>query len=158
MGFGTFTIGLLWAAAIVGEVLFFAFSQRIMQVFGVERLLAIGLCGGIIRWTGTAFVTNEYLMLVLQALHGVSFACAHFALMQFIRAHVPANLRNTAQGLYAALAGGVLLSSVTWVSGPLYQNYGGKGYLAMALISASGLAIALYYIRTNPKTRSGAAT
>ena len=158
LGFGTFTIGLLWAAAIVGEVLFFTFSQRFVQAVGVERLLAIGLFGGIVRWVGTAIVTNEYMMLALQMLHGVSFACAHFALMQFIRAHVPANLRNTAQGLYAALAGGLLLSSVTWMSGPLYENYGGKGFVAMALISAIGLAIAIYYIRTNPKVPGTAAT
>jgi MFS transporter, PPP family, 3-phenylpropionic acid transporter len=60
-------------------------------------------------------------------------------------------LRNTAQGLYAALAGGVLLSSITWMSGPIYEAYGGKGFLAMALISAIGVIIAIHYIRTNPK-------
>ena len=75
---------------------------------GIERLLVVGLCRGIIRWLGTAFVSNEFLMLGLQMMHGVSFACAHLALMHFIRAHVPPNLRNTAQGLYAALAGGAL--------------------------------------------------
>ena len=150
LGFGTFTIGLLWGAAIVGEVTFFATSQKIVQAIGVERLLLIGLSGGIVRWVGTAFITNEYMVLVLQLLHGVSFACAHLALMHFIRAHVPPNLRNTAQGIYAALAGGVLLSSVTWMSGPLYDNFGGKGFLAMAIISAIGLLIAVYYIRSNP--------
>ena len=150
LGFGTFTIGLLWGAAIVGEVTFFATSQKIIHAIGVERLLLIGLSGGIVRWVGTAFITNEYMVLVLQLLHGVSFACAHLALMHFIRAHVPPNLRNTAQGIYAALAGGVLLSSVTWMSGPLYDNFGGKGFLAMAIISAIGLLIAVYYIRSNP--------
>ena len=154
LGFGTFTIGLLWAAAIVGEVIFFATSQKIIQAIGIERLLMVGLFGGIVRWVGTAFLTNENLMLMLQLLHGVSFACAHLALMHFIRAHVPPNLRNTAQGLYAALAGGVLLSSVTWMSGPLYENFGGKGFLAMAIISAIGLLIAVYYIRSNPKAQS----
>ena len=150
LGFGTFTIGLLWGAAIVGEVTFFATSQKIVQAIGVERLLLIGLSGGIVRWVGTAFINNEYMVLVLQLLHGVSFACAHLALMHFIHAHVPPNLRNTAQGIYAALAGGVLLSSVTWMSGPLYDNFGGKGFLAMAIISAIGLLIAVYYIRSNP--------
>ena len=158
LGFGTFTIGLLWAAAILGEVTLFTYSQKIVLQLGVERLLVIGLAGGILRWIATAFVTNEFVLLFVQSLHGVSFACAHFALMQFIRAHVPPNLRNTAQGLYAALAGGVLLSSVTWMSGPIYEAYSGRGFLAMALISALGLAIALYYIRSNPKVQGAAAT
>jgi MFS transporter, PPP family, 3-phenylpropionic acid transporter len=151
LGFSTFVIGLLWASGIIGEVIFFSISHRIVHAIGVERLLIIGLAGGVIRWVGTAFLTNEFLLLVLQLSHAVSFACAHLALMHFIRAHVPANLRNTAQGLYAALAGGVLLSSITYMSGPIYEAYSGRGFLAMAFISALGLAISVYYIRTNPK-------
>ena len=158
LGFGTFTIGLFWAAAIAGEVAFFATSKKIVQAIGVERLLLVGLAGGIVRWTGTAFITNEYFILVLQLLHAVSFACAHLALMNFIRAHVPHNLRNTAQGLYAALAGGLLLSSVTWMSGPLYANFGGLGFLAMAIISGIGLMIAVVYIRSNPIAQTAAET
>jgi MFS transporter, PPP family, 3-phenylpropionic acid transporter len=157
LGFSTFMIGLLWASGIVGEVVFFGFAHRIVVAIGVERLLVIGLAGGVVRWVGTAFLTNEFLLLVLQLSHAISFACAHLALMHFIRAHVPPNLRNTAQGLYAALAGGVLLSSITWMSGPIYDVYGGLGFLAMALISAIGLAIAVFYIRTNPKVMGGAA-
>jgi MFS transporter, PPP family, 3-phenylpropionic acid transporter len=151
LGFSTLMIGLLWTSGIIGEVIFFNFSHRIVHVVGVERLLVIGLAGGTLRWVGTAFITNEAFLLVLQLSHAVSFACGHLALMHFIRAHVPANLRNTAQGLYAALAGGVLLSSITYLSGPIYEAYSGKGFLAMALISAIGLAISVYYIRSNPK-------
>ncbi|MDE2446183.1 MAG: MFS transporter [Alphaproteobacteria bacterium] len=151
LGFNTFAIGVLWTASIIGEVTFFGFSQKIVQRLGVERLLLVGLAGGIVRWLGTGFATNEYIMFVLQSLHGISFACAHLALMHFIRAHVPAHLRNTAQGLYAALAGGVLLSSVTWMSGRLYTSFGGLSFIAMALISGLGLVIALAYMRFNPR-------
>ena len=158
LGFSTFTIGLLWASGIVGEVVFFGLAHRIVDAIGVERLLVIGLAGGVVRWVGTAFLTNEVLLLVLQLSHAISFACAHLALMHFIRSHVPPNLRNTAQGIYAALAGGVLLSTITFMSGPIYEAYSGRGFLAMALISAIGLAIAVYYIRTNPKVQGGAAT
>ncbi len=158
LGFDTFTIGLLWASGIIGEVIFFGFAHRIVSAIGVERLLVIGLAGGIVRWVGMAFLTNEFVLLVLQLSHAVSFACAHLALMHFIRANVPSNLRNTAQGIYAALAGGVLLSSITFMSGPIYEAYSGKGFLAMALISALGLAIAVYYIRTNPKVQGEVGT
>jgi MFS transporter, PPP family, 3-phenylpropionic acid transporter len=157
LGFNTFAIGVLWTSSIIGEVTFFGFSQKIVQRLGVERLLLVGLLGGIVRWVGTAFATNEFLMLILQSLHGVTFACAHLALMHFIRAHVPPHLRNTAQGLYAALAGGVLLSSVTWMSGHLYTSFGGLSFLAMALISGIGLIVALIYIRSNPKEQAQAA-
>ena len=157
LGFSTLMIGLFWTSGIIGEVVFFNFSHKIVEAIGVERLLVVGLAGGILRWIGTAFFTNEYVLLILQLSHGISFACGHLALMHFMRAHVPPNLRNTAQGIYAALAGGVLLSSITFMSGPIYEAYGGLGFLAMAMISAIGLAIAVYYIRTNPKAMGGAA-
>jgi MFS transporter, PPP family, 3-phenylpropionic acid transporter len=151
LGFSTLTIGLLWACAVVSEVGLFAFSNRIIERLGSPLLLCVGLGGGVVRWTGMAFATGPIMFGVLQALHAISFAAAHLALMHFIRLNVPSKLRNTAQGLYAALAGGVLLSSVTWLSGPLYQTYGGYAYLAMAGLCSAGMFMALSYLRLSPK-------
>jgi MFS transporter, PPP family, 3-phenylpropionic acid transporter len=151
LGFSTLTIGILWACAVVSEVGLFAFSNRVIERLGSPLLLCVGLMGGIVRWTGMAFARNAIEFGILQALHAISFAAAHLALMHFIRLNVPNKLRNTAQGLYAALAGGVLLSSVTWMSGPLYQSYEGYAYLAMAGICSAGLFLGLSYLRLSPK-------
>jgi MFS transporter, PPP family, 3-phenylpropionic acid transporter len=150
LGFSTLTIGVLWACAVLTEVGLFAFSNRIIERLGTPLLLCVGLAGGVVRWTGMAFAGGVIEMGLLQALHAISFASAHLALMHFIRLNVPGNLRNTAQGLYAALAGGVMLSSVTWLSGPLYSNFGGHAYLAMAMISVFGLGLAVAYARLSP--------
>jgi MFS transporter, PPP family, 3-phenylpropionic acid transporter len=157
LGFDTLTIGVLWACAVLAEVGLFGFSNRVIGRLGSPLLLCVGLGGGIIRWVGMAFATSETAFGILQSLHAVSFACAHLALMHFIRLNVPGNLRNTAQGLYAALAGGVLLSSVTWMSGPLYATYGGYAYLAMAGICSAGLFMALGYLRLSPKVHAAVA-
>jgi MFS transporter, PPP family, 3-phenylpropionic acid transporter len=151
LGFDTMTIGILWACGVLSEVALFAFSNRIINRLGSPLLLSIGLAGGVIRWTGMAFATGVVVMGLLQMLHAVSFASAHLALMHFIRLNVPHRLRNTAQGLYAAIAGGVLLSSVTWMSGPVYENYGGKAYLVMAMICLLGLGFIVVYVRLSPK-------
>jgi MFS transporter, PPP family, 3-phenylpropionic acid transporter len=158
LGFGTLTIGILWACAVMAEVALLAFSNRVIGLFGSPLLLCIGLSGGILRWVGMAYFSNVYAMGVLQALHACSFACAHLALMHFIRLNVPKSLRNTAQGLYAAVAGGVFLSSATWISGPLYQVYGGHAYLGMALICVFGLLNVILFIRLSPKALAVAAT
>lgn len=157
LGFSTMTIGLLWACAVLSEVALFAFSNRIIEKLGSPLLLCIGLVGGGARWAGMAFASDVYVTALLQSLHAVSFACAHLALMHFIRLTVPPNLRNTAQGLYAALAGGVLLSSVTWMSGPLYDAFGGKAYLAMAMITIFGLGLAVGNARLSPTVPAAAA-
>ncbi len=144
LGFSTFQIGMLWAAAVLAEAGLFFFSNRVVADLGVARLLCVGLFGGSMRWIGMSFATNLYMFGALQALHCISFACSHLALMHFIRQNVPLNLRNTAQALYTAFAGGLLLSSVTWASGPLYTEFGGHAYLFMAAICITGLIIALF--------------
>ena len=98
-----------------------------------------------------AFASGVVEMGLLQSLHAVSFASAHLALMHFIRLNVPTSLRNTAQGLYTALAGGVLLSSATWISGPLYAAFGGRAFLAMAMLCLFGLGLAIGYANLSPK-------
>ncbi|MEO6608815.1 MAG: MFS transporter [Aestuariivirga sp.] len=153
-GFSTMTIGLLWAFAVLAEVALFAFSNRVVAALGVYRLLCLGLTGAVIRWIGMAFVSDFETSAALQMLHAFSFASAHLALMHFIRINVHPNLRSTAQGIYAALAGGLLLSSVTWASGPLYMDFGAKGYLAMAMIAMFGLGLALFSLVVSPKVPS----
>ncbi len=153
-GFSTMTIGILWAFAVLAEVALFAFSNRMVSMFGVYRLLCLGLTGAVIRWVGMAFVTDFATTAALQMLHALSFASAHLALMHFIRLNVHPSLRNTAQGLYAALAGGLLLSSVTWASGPLFMTFGAKAYLAMAMIASFGLGLGVFSLFVSPKVPS----
>lgn len=155
--FSTMTIGVLWAFAVLAEVALFSVSNFVVAKFGIYRLLCLGLTGAVVRWVGMAFVSDFAITAGLQMLHALSFASAHLALMHFIRLNVHPKLRNTAQGLYAALAGGLLLSSVTWASGPLYMNFGAKGYLAMALIACFGLGLALFSLAVSPKVSSTAA-
>ncbi|MDE2384571.1 MAG: MFS transporter [Alphaproteobacteria bacterium] len=159
LGFNTFDIGVLWAAAIIGEVTLFFFSNRVLRSVGVERMLCIGLFGATMRWAGMSVATNFYVIFALQLLHAISFATAHLSLMHFIRLHVPPKLRNTAQGLYTAIAGGLMLSSVSYVSGPLYARFGGLTFLFTAGLAALGLGVALYnLVKLSPRVRFAAAT
>jgi PPP family 3-phenylpropionic acid transporter len=159
LGFTTFEVGTLWAAGIFAEVTMFFFSGPLVKRFGVARLLCVGLAGGVIRWLGMGFATNLYLVGVLQAMHCVSFVIAHLSLMHFIRLNVPLKLRNTAQGLYTAFASGLLLSSVTWASGPLYARFGGHAFLFSALLAAIGLGVALFnLLRLTPTKPMAAAS
>jgi MFS transporter, PPP family, 3-phenylpropionic acid transporter len=154
LGFSSFGIGILWAMGIIAEVTLFFTSGYLLRYVPVQYLLCIGLLGALIRWVGMAYATNFYLIAILMAFHGISFATAHLSLMHFIRLNVPSNLRNTAQGLYTAVASGLLLSLVTWASGPLYDAYGGRAYLFTAAIAIIGLLIAVFnLLRLSPTVR-----
>ena len=154
LGFSSLDIGMLWAMGILAEVTLFFSAGFLLRRLPVSYLLCIGLSGAVIRWIGMAYATNFYLIALLMAFHGISFATAHLSLMQFIKMNVPSNLRNTAQGLYTAFASGLLLSLVTWASGPLYDAYAGKAFLFTAAIAIAGLMIALFNLfRLSPRVR-----
>jgi MFS transporter, PPP family, 3-phenylpropionic acid transporter len=154
LGFNSFDISLLWVAAVSTEVALLGFSNRLLEVLGPSRLLLIGLGGGVVRWVMMASFSNYGFLLASQMLHALTFASAHLGAMHFIRLMVPPDFRNRAQGFYSALSGGVFMASMAWISGRLYQTWGGQAYYAMALISlvAFGLAIAL--VRLNPRVRA----
>ena len=157
LGYGKLAIGTLWAMCVMAEVVLFAFSDRPVARFGAATLIAAGIAGGLLRWTIMGFDPPGWLLFPVQALHAASFALTHLGTMHFIQDSVPAGLRNTAQGIYAAVSGGIVMSSVVWLSGPLYGAYGGAAYFFMAGISAVALMLALRLRRLSPTEPAAAA-
>lgn len=151
MGFGKFTIGKLWAIAVVIEVTMFAFSSVFYKRFGAANLIVIGVACGVVRWMAMAFQPPLAVLYVAQGLHAGSFGLTHLGTMHYIRENVPENMRNTVQGLFSALSGGIVLAATMWASGPLYAAFGGAGYLAMAGCSLIALGLALMLRRINPR-------
>jgi PPP family 3-phenylpropionic acid transporter len=158
LGFSPFTIGVLWAFAVLAEVLLLAFSNRVIERFGPGTVFLAGIAGGILRWSLLAFVETLPALLLLQTLHAASFALTHLGTMHMIRLMVPERLRNRAQALNSAISGGVLMSASIWASGPLFHHFGAKAYLAMAAISVAALLIAVPLLRISPRVRAAADT
>lgn len=156
LGYGKLMIGTLWATAVMTEVVLFAFSARPVARYSAATLIAAGVAGGLLRWTIMGFDPPTWLLFPAQALHAASFALTHLGTMHFIQDKVPAGLRNTAQGIYAAVSGGIVMSSIVWLSGPLYGAYGGAAYFFMAGFSAVALALALRLQRLSPKAPGAA--
>jgi MFS transporter, PPP family, 3-phenylpropionic acid transporter len=157
LGFSSFDIGVLWMFAVSAEVALFVFSNRVVARFGPSRLLLIGMAGGVLRWVVMASFTSYQAMILAQLLHALSFAAAHLGTMHFIRLMVPSNIRNRAQGLYSALAGGVLMSSTAWTAGLLYRDIGGQAYFAMSLVSLTSFVLAVLLLRFSPRVRAAGA-
>lgn len=151
LGFDTLMIGFLWTAAVSAEVALLAFSNVVVKRFGPEKLVLAGIAGGIVRWLGMAFATSFSANLVLQLLHVASFALTHLGTMHLIRQSVPEHARNRAQGIYSALAGGVLMASTSWMSGKLYGTLGGLAYLPMAALSIVALVGAMRLFGISPR-------
>jgi len=157
LGYSKFVIGMLWAASVMAEVLMFAFSNRFYRAFGSVRLIMLGTGIASIRWVVTALAPPLGILFLVQTLHAGSFGLTHLGTMHYIRERVPANMRNTAQGLYSVLSSGMLLSGTMWASGALYAGLGGGAFFVMAVISALACGLALLLQAISPRARAAAA-
>lgn len=143
-GITTAWVGVLWAIAIVGEVILFAYSGRVVRRWGPPVLLVAATSASVLRWLAMSLAPPLALLIPLQTLHTLTYGASHLGAMHFISLAVPVGAQGTAQALYATVASGVLMGVATLVSGWFFARFGSHAYIAMALLSAAGLAGALY--------------
>ena len=72
-------------------------------------------------------------------LHALTFGATYLGAMHFLSRNVPPTAAASAQTLFAAASSGFGGGLVMAAAGALYAAYGGRAYLAMALLSAAGL-------------------
>jgi PPP family 3-phenylpropionic acid transporter len=135
-------IGWLWAGSVIVEIVLFAVSGPIIARAGSMRLVMFAALAGIVRWLLFAWSTTLPALIVGQVLHAATFAAAHLAAMHFIARNAPPGLSATSQGVYAAIAGTVMGLSM-FVSGGLYERFGGMAFVPMALMCAVSLCVSV---------------
>jgi PPP family 3-phenylpropionic acid transporter len=135
--------GLLWATGVASEITFLVFMAPLRRRFGDWTLLMLGGAGAAVRWTAYAFSPPLWLLWPLQALHALSFAAAYFSGLHIVDRLSPPRSKTLAQTLNSALSSGVLIGLATIASGPLFDRFGAKGYLAMTVLALLGLLAAL---------------
>jgi MFS transporter, PPP family, 3-phenylpropionic acid transporter len=158
LGFDKFTIGSFWAISIMAEVTLFGFSNHLVRCIGAINLIVIGIAVGVVRWALMAYDLPLGVNVLTQLLHAITFAMLHLGTMHYIRQTVPPGLRNSAQGLYAAFSGGIVMTAAIGISGVFYSSLLGKTYLIMAAMSLVALSFALALKRTSPKALAAADT
>jgi PPP family 3-phenylpropionic acid transporter len=121
---GTF-IAALWALGVAAEIVLFAVQARLPPVFTPTVML--------IPW--------------LQVLHALSFGATHLGTLMFLARNAPAGKAATAQG-YFAITAGLVMAAATGISGVLYQDFGSRAYVAMALVAIAGGACGFIAHRT----------
>lgn len=136
--------GMLWAIAVLAEVLLFAYSGPLLARISPVTLLIAGAGLSLVRWVAMAFDPPLALLIPLQALHAFTYGGSHVAAIHFIHRSVPIPMQGSAQALYATVASGLAMGSATLIAGKLYAASGSTAYLAMAVIAGIGLAAAFW--------------
>jgi len=140
LGLSGTTIGALWSIGVVGEVALFWYSTRVLARTGAFGLLVLGAAGAVARWVGTGFDPPLAVLFALQAGHALSFAAVHLGCVHALGAIAPQGLAGTTQGLYT-VASGIATALAIAASGPLYRDFAGQAYWAMAALAAVGLCL-----------------
>ena len=132
--------GLLWAFSVLVEIGFMWVVEPWRRRVGIGPwlMLSIGAGAAVVRWTAMAFAPPLWVLWPLQTLHALSFAATYLAGVQIIERLSPADNHTAAQTLSSVVSAGVLIGLATAASGPLYDAYDLKGYLAMAALAATG--------------------
>ncbi len=95
------------------------------------------------RWIALSFSPPLWLLFPIQALHALSFTATYFGALRLMEQLSPPKAASAAQTLNSAVSGGVLIGLATIVSGPLFDALGARGYLVMAAIAGTGVALAV---------------
>lgn len=147
-GIDDITISFLWAESVAVEIVLMLFGGWLLQRLGVCGLIGLGLGAGLVRWTGMAFTTELWALVLLQALHSCTFAACHLGAMAFLQRALPVHGAAIGQSLYYALGTGVTQALVFQFSGLLYAEYGQRAFLGMTVVSATGMVALLLLART----------
>jgi MFS transporter, PPP family, 3-phenylpropionic acid transporter len=126
----------LWSEAVAAEVVvFFLVGPALLNRIHPATMVSVAAAAGIVRWAAMASSSSAMVLVLVQPLHGLTFAALHLACMRMIPAIVPSGLAATAQALYAVSAGATT-ALLTLASGWIYAKFSAQGFLVMALLCA----------------------
>ena len=146
-GYSEAAIAWLWVEGVVAEILLLAAGKHLLRRYSTATLLAVGGIGSAVRWSLTALTDDLWLLIVLQALHALSFAIVHLASVTTLARVVPPERLASAQALWTAVYAGIFISGAMALAGWLYELQGQEAaYGAMAGFSLAGL-VALLLLR-----------
>jgi MFS family permease len=117
-------MGLALSVATLSELVVFSSSGRLLDRWGIRNLLLLALTTLAVRLLAYALVTNAWLVLPIQLLHGLSFSALWTAGVAYADKLAPPGLGATAQGLFTGVFFGVAAATGAFLGGILYEKVG----------------------------------
>jgi MFS transporter, PPP family, 3-phenylpropionic acid transporter len=142
-GISSEAAGMLWSLSVAGEVvMFFVLGPWLLARLQPAHAIAIAAAVASMRWFISALTVDLSALVLIQPLHGVTFALLHLACMRILAISVPLGLAATAQAIYGTVGIGVATAILTIVSGLLYSWLGAKAFIAMSVLCLMALPVA----------------
>lgn len=146
IGYSRTEIGLLWALGVVAEVVVFIYMHRLLQRWGIRRimLVSLGLC--VLRWLLIgALAEHLWLMLLAQILHAATFGALHAVGIALVHHYFSERTQGQGQALFSSIGFGLGGAIGAFCSGLLWDDFGALTTFALSA-AASFVAIVLALI------------
>ena len=142
-GLGPELISLLWSESVASEVIIFLLiGPKLLQRFGPRLVSALCAALGVLRWIVMAQTAWVPALVLVQPLHGFTFALLHLACMYVLSQIVPSGLAATGLTFFSTITA-VASVLLTLVAGLLYGQLGPASFWAMAGLCAIAVPVAL---------------
>uniref|UniRef100_A0A7S2N1P0 Major facilitator superfamily associated domain-containing protein n=1 Tax=Helicotheca tamesis TaxID=374047 RepID=A0A7S2N1P0_9STRA len=107
LGSSSTMCGLTVVVTVVFEIPIFQMSPKLLELFGPEKLQEIACLAYITRVVGYTFIPKNrmWMVLFLEPLHGVTYACAKTSQVEFAARIAPKGYESSGQGLLQGLIG-----------------------------------------------------
>jgi len=158
IGLGDTIVGILWAWAVVAEVVMFMAFKRLFAHLSASRMIAMAGVAAIVRWIAYPLIWPLGLgvpgFFAVQTLHALSTALILLGVQKLIADTVTEERTGAAQGM-VFFATGFAMAAVTLASGPLYDAFGVYGFIVMVGVAGLGLALVALASRSAPERHLG---
>ncbi len=98
-------MGIALTVSTISEIPAMFFSDRILRKFGARGMLIIAMSAIGLRLIAYSLTVQPWLVLVIQLIHGLTFAAIYIAGVYFAEQVAPPGMKATAQGMF----GGTLM-------------------------------------------------
>ena len=155
-----------WTTAVmsigqVAEILTMVALGAVLKRLGWRTTMIVGVLGHAARFAVFAWLPEHaWLVVTINVLHGICYAFFFATVYIFVEAHLPKNIRSSAQGLFnlMILGGGMLLAnSVCPMLGQAYTVEGAtdfRGLFELPMYIALGAAVLLSVAFHPPTARA----
>ena len=146
-GYSKTVIGMLWAYAVVCEIIVFLFMPRILKFVDQRTVLLVSFALAAARWLVIGYFPDDLALLIFaQTLHAASFGAFYAAGMQMVYRFFVGKHQHRGQAVYGTVAFGLGGAIGSYYSGHTWETLGpgltfaiAAGAAALAFVVALGL-------------------
>ncbi len=142
IGFSDPLIGKAWAIGVAAEIVAMFITPPLLLKAPSALLLCVCAVASIIRWSMMSVAYQASTVLLLQALHGITYGLWYLSIVEFVQAAVPEKMRTSIQAISLSATGlGAVIAYL--IGGRLFQHVSSSATFYLAA-GSSVVSLALY--------------